>query len=1200
MMFAGNRRTVNDYVDEVVTRRAPASGVSYTHEDQWQYPYQAIGMDLALSQVDILLSTRSSEFRKIGVETYTYDAYGNVIETVVSVTNVDGVADEIMHWNTKIPDGAEIKMVTIDTDSVYEKFTYYIDPVTGERKDISVYKAVYYKGDVVTMTRKELDSRGNMVEYGKTESRFDSQGRPVETVQYSQRSIYDPSTGTTTYDLRPDRKVEYTYLSGDVVTTIQSYMNFDQVSGQYIWTYSNYITKGTDENGIYQYEYRYYSTYDSTWVGSSKYSQYEHENADGSKETVNENWKWNSQTQEWLLSGRVNTQYNPKGNRTLNNSYEFSTSLQTYYLYSSYGYEYLGDTLCYADWYVYFNRPDSLQQLETPMALLSYGYKNEYVDYTPQELGLTLAEAANAGLPRKYEISYNIDRNCMDSLSWKRNGKQEYDYQTARIPGFKTPQFLKTGQRDYSWRDNDWKLNTEYRYGYNEYGERVMEESYTDGRIASRQTREYKHIYTVDSGDTVMHVMTGAENYWRLLNGVLVPSTTYIYDYDDELRQTLYIYYTSWDTVANSWKSGRKFESEFNSSGDPTLNVTYVLNPKGGDWVGSSKEAYVYNEQGYRLKYEYWYNNSDTATVWILNSTEESQYDDNGNVIFSLSCSLWNGSSWEYGDKNEYSYSDSGQLLEEASYYISSGQWFGNSRETYEYNAAGQMTQALMYYYDPSDGMGWCPYQKETYTYADNNQLLDYYRYELSDTLWYATEKKIAVFENGRITEYADSIFDSWQLTWSPNSSVAVSYDDSTGIVTSVYRDWNSYSGEWQNNRKESQKFDQEGRLLYTESYDWRSYYDYNSQSYVSSWYGDNKAEYAYDEDGQQIMTATYFWNSSDTLWVGNYKTEEAYDKSGNLILQASYYWDGERQDWYGGNRKYVSEYDSNGRPTLSEVYSWDYDNWCWVGSNRTEYEYDADGNEIMYTSYEGIDADGDWIGSYKHSYYTSNNINYSESYSWDYSRKDWRGNYKSEYSSGEGYYLSTSYAWDEEDWCWVGQSKTEQAYTDFSDETVNYGWDFENQEWIPETKELKELILTQTSYMSVLTTSQWDSQNSGWVFSSRETDEFVYKTDDNMDYQLNTIEAYNPLAGGWNQVLAIKLAYVYTSASGVADIRQDLDISIGDGMIAVNADADAVVSIMSVSGAKIAVGKGGVQASVTPGIYLISVDGRTVKVMVR
>ena len=1183
---------VKSHAEQQSSRAATRGGGSSSpvFGNQWSQPYQAYGDDTALTQIDMYYSLRSGEFKKFGQEVFTYDAEGSATVTEYTFQNVDGIANKIGNWSVKIPEDATIKQVIVDNDTLNEESVYYIDPVTGEQHYIELYRTVYYNGEMVSMIRKRVDSTGKMVEYGKMESEFDAEGRPVKSIRYSQYTIVDPATGTMSLQLKPYRMTEYEYISDSLKTTTESYMRKDDAGNEY-WAYENRITRGKDSDGATYYEYMYVR--DTAWVGSNKYTLLEKNVADGSEATETR-WSWNSSIKAWQLSGKYYYKYNARENTTLRESYSYSIPLQSFYLTDKRGYEYLGDTLRCAEWSIYYNRPDSLAQLAEPEALAYSGNRNEYADYTQQELGWSSSDIEYLSLPRKYEIYYYLDTKNKKETNWIASSKNEYEYVLVTSIGSKYPEAYVSDSKNYRWNDSVWVETSEYKYGYNEHGDQVLYESYDGGQIVSRQTYEYKYTLVYSYGDSVYERNTVSEKYWRLVNGMLIPSSAYEYDYDDDHNQTLYVYYSSWDTLSNKWLYGSRTEYGFDEYGNQNAVASYEWNSNLSTWIGNNKYSEVYNKRGDLMKRETWYNYSDSVTVWIPSSFEEMKTDEAGNILSNEYYSDWNGESWDYGYKSEWTYSADGLLLSECSYYVYGGQQHGTSREEYEYNAAGQVTQALTYRFDDYDSMDWVPSEKEVFTYADDNSLLDYYTFSYEDSVWRVVKKQVAVVEDGRIVAYMDSVYSSWDDSWTPNYMVAITYDEATGMVTSLSSQWDSYSEQWENDEKDCAIYDSEGRMIYTETYDW--VYDYKSDSYY--WCGNNKAELGYDDKGDLIMSATYYWDSYDTVWVGNNKREEAYDENGNQILYGSYSWNYERQDWQGYYRD-VYAYDSNGFPTLSESYRWDEDEWAWVGSSKTESEYDADGNKIMTAYYYSTDTLGNWIGSDKYINYTKDNISYSESYYWDDVRNDWRGNYKSEYSNSEGYYMSTSYEWDDTEWCWVGSYKDEQTYTENSMETINYFWDRSANVWVKDTKEKKEIIETASSVKSVLTISNWNINDSKWEYTSRESIEDVYNSNGNEEYQLNLIEGYNPVTS-WIQTLAIKLVYVYSSLSGVSDIPVDLNISVADGMILVTSADDAAISVASASGTQVTRGTGSVSAAVVPGIYLITVDGKTVKVVVR
>ncbi len=1180
---------------EQQSRRAPAGAApSSSFGNQWSQPYQAFGQDSMLSHVDLYYSLRSGAFKKFGQQVYTYDADGYATVTEYTVQNVDGIANQLGSWGVKIPTDATIKEVIVNSDTLNESSVYYIDPATGQQHYIEQSRSVYYNGETVSMIRKRVDASGNMVEYGKIESEFDAQGRPVQTIRYSQYTIVDPATGNTSWELRPYRKLEYEYLSDSLITTTESYTKTD-ASGKTYWAYNNRITRGKDSNGATYYEYMYVRN-DTVWVGSYKYTQLEKAVADGS-ELTDTRWSWNSTLNAWYLSGKTYYRYNSRNNTILQESYSYSTPLQAFYLTNKRGYEYLGDTLRCGEWTIYYNSPDSLAQLADPNALAYSGYKNEYRDYTQQELGWSSSVLENISLPRKYDIHYNMDTSNKKETIWIPTSKNEYEYVLATRIGSRYPESFVSDQKYFSWYNGAWEEDSETKYGYNEYGDQILYESYENGQITSRQTSEYEYKLVYSDGDSVYNRNTLSEKYWRVVNGTFMPSYDHEYGYDDDNRQNMETYYSGWDTLSNKWLYGSKTEYSFDENGNRNGYASYDWKSALNAWIGNYKEFEVYSKWGETLKREVWFNRSDSTTVWIPNSIEETKIDEAGNILSNEYYSCWNGESWDYGNKIEWTYSAEGLLLSECSISINGGQQYGEYKREYEYNAAGQMTQHMEYRYDSYDSMDWVPSEKEVFTYTADNALLNRYRYSYSDydSEWQLNEKQLAVVEDGRIVAYVDSVYSSWDDSWTPSSMTAVTYDDANGMVTTMTSYWDSNNELWQNSEKASMMYDSKGRLIYTESYNWA--YDYNSSGYY--WRGNEKAEYGYNDEGEQVMVASYYWNSYDTVWVGDYKYEQAYDKEGRQILYGSYSWVYDRQDWRGNYRD-VYAYDNNGHQILSESYNWDEERWTWVGNSKTEYVFDAYGNNISSTYYNTTDTLGNWIGSEKYSYYTKDGITYNERYYWDNEKKDWRGDYKSEYCYGDGYYMSTSYDWDDADWCWVGSYKDEQTYTDNSMESTSYIWDRSANDWLKDRKEKKEIVETASSFKSILTVSTWNVYDSKWDYYTRETNEDVYNANGNQDYQLVIMESYNPLTSNWYQAFAIRMVYVYKSLTGVEDIHVDMNIRVEDGLIIVTAADDTAIRISAASGAQVASGKGSVEAPVASGIYLISVGNKTVKVVVR
>ena len=103
-----------------------------------------------------------------------------------------------------------------------------------------------------------------------------------------------------------------------------------------------------------------------------------------------------------------------------------------------------------------------------------------------------------------------------------------------------------------------------------------------------------------------------------------------------------------------------------------------------------------------------------------------------------------------------------------------------------------------------------------------------------------------------------------------------------------------------------------------------------------------------------------------------------------------------------------------------------------------------------------------------------------------------------------------------------------------------------------------------------------------------------------NTDYILIVNEKYDTDKNEWYHFYSTKDLYVYDNETAVESISIDADITVSEGVIYVNAADESRITIVSVTGGVTASGTRSVSASVVPGIYLINVDGKTAKVIVR
>ena len=160
------------------------------------------------------------------------------------------------------------------------------------------------------------------------------------------------------------------------------------------------------------------------------------------------------------------------------------------------------------------------------------------------------------------------------------------------------------------------------------------------------------------------------------------------------------------------------------------------------------------------------------------------------------------------------------------------------------------------------------------------------------------------------------------------------------------------------------------------------------------------------------------------------------------------------------------------------------------------------------------------------------------------------------------------------------------------------YEWDSAAKDWIYSTKWEQEHISTADSLNFTVTFFNWDPASSEWAYTERDICTNIYNDKDNLVNVLKTHEEFDSGKNEWTHICTTKDIYVYAARTGVRKIGLNSAVSVHDGTITVDAPGSSI-TISSMSGSPIAKGKGSVSASVRAGIYLITIDDNTVKVVV-
>lgn len=1221
--------------------------------DQWDQPYNANGEGNILTHTEWHFNIGNSEFQRFGERVYTYDSKGNVIKQEVKAKNVGGAINKLQWFNVTIPENAVLKEDIVNSDTLALTEYYYLDPATGERHDLELYKYVYYNERMIIRIEQHADSTGKMIANPQIESEFDANGLPTVTKVYktyytrgkdgkdstfiaisekieyypngqdSVITMYKNGENNDSTDVEPYVKYETEYQPDGLVIDVMSNYERDK-SGNKAWVYYHKYAQKiiiNEKKKTSYYEDYYYVDSISAWQGDEKfsyvYNYYDAENTKVKNYTYTE-WEWNDTT-FWQPSYKQYAEGNIRGYKTLDSIFNYSKELSGFYLATRRGYELLGDTLQNSYWYIYYDEPLTIEESGQD-TLAYYGYRRDREFFTAQELPW-LSQAPDLDALQKSQTIYYLDFDLDDNaLIWIKNTRQEWTYMYVKPFDSSEYEASTSTSKSFAWKNNKWIPNgTEYTY--DEHNGIVKQVSYSNGVTTDSTVYDLNYwVVYYENGDSALEydILKQERFSYDYNSGKLTPSSLYQSAFDDNHNRTLYIYLNGWSSLYDTWSYGSKMTWEYNDNGYTLLYCSYNWDTSAKIWKGDIKEANVYNEENNRTKQEAFYGTTDESnnTVWIPRYMQvDSTVVVSPYSVFEyhVYCSNWDrdNNCWEDGNKREYNYV-LGNLIDYTWYEIRAGQWVATSKKGYAYSGKQRIT-VISWKYDSQAGTLVKEYEYK-YTYNADGDITRVDCYDGNDV---NNEVYVAIIDkDGDIAGYVDSVLK--EGVWIPDYKIEYFYDNTARTITLLKSEWKN--DQWQGTDKEIRYYDRRGIPTTDETYKWNSdsakwigknkeEYVYDNDGYLvleayyywdsdsAKWIGSSKYEFSYNTEGDMIMYAEYYWDYQYDNWVGNDKYEEEYDSLGHTLLEAYYDWDYDRGDWYGDGYKYENQYDSLGNNIHHAEYNWDYDNWRWKGTYRRDNEYDADGILILWANYCETDESGDWIGNEKSSNYVKNGITYNEYYYWDEEKKDWYGASKYEYASTDSTYYYASYNWDRSAWCWVGRGyKYDENYN--TGTFFTYTWGDKEKDWIGYSGYIYSQEDTDSTLYLKYIYYKWE--NSKWVYNYNYTREDVFNNADNLTSRTLKYQLYNPISKTWTNNYGIKYVYVYSTLTSVDEITVNATITVADGMIVVKAADETLINIASVSGSKIAAGNGTVSASVVPGIYLITIGNQTTKVLVR
>jgi hypothetical protein len=242
--------------------------------------------------------------------------------------------------------------------------------------------------------------------------------------------------------------------------------------------------------------------------------------------------------------------------------------------------------------------------------------------------------------------------------------------------------------------------------------------------------------------------------------------------------------------------------------------------------------------------------------------------------------------------------------------------------------------------------------------------------------------------------------------------------------------------------------------------------------------------------DGQ-LLDSVFYESWINNQWVPFLKELYEYDKNGNIVLYTPYMWNGQDGNFW-------------------EPYP--HKPWRKIG-DKIEYQYDQ--NDHMISSIYYIYYQRQYFASYKDEYTYDDGGNITSIIKFWISY-DGQVNYntKSEYTydTNNNRTLEASYSWNQTTSQWVGWNKYEYSFDANSNMTlaISYSWNQTTSQWVGGSK--NEYSFDANSNMTLAISYSWDQTTSQWVGGSKNE----YSFDDNNNMILAISYSWDQTTSQW------------------------------------------------------------------------------------
>ncbi len=337
----------------------------------------------------------------------------------------------------------------------------------------------------------------------------------------------------------------------------------------------------------------------------------------------------------------------------------------------------------------------------------------------------------------------------------------------------------------YNWDQysNSFEFNVKEKYSYEEgrvveiAREILMDDNYLEVE---------KIYYNYHSGGQLFQMIV---NFWDLTNQVWVPIFKEEFQYDD-FNNLILESNSQWNSSQGTWNDYYKFRVQYiyNEVGKPfTIEASYwSLFLEQEKWYPSFKEEYTYDSQGRMQAMTYSIPSED---AFIYAQKEEYHYTDDGQIFSGAIVYNWHSNTW----KAEYRVTNISWHCVESKLMTSFLMWINNnsngsqvdwkimSKSTWEYHPLLQ--RITLYQEEVQFNNTWKPSYREVSTFNQHNYLVRYeeqYNVGFVSVKWetdYGYSFDGEFNDQGQPKNLVLTIYDWWEEKWLNNQEFVFEYN---------------------------------------------------------------------------------------------------------------------------------------------------------------------------------------------------------------------------------------------------------------------------------------------------------------------------------------------------------------------------------------------------------------------------------------